>query len=152
MNLLIEREPEEAAYIQGEFFLPERQHFGYTLDNPTNRPTGDKRPLGYPAATYDLTVRWSNRFGKMMPHIENVPFRSGIEIHGGNTVDGEPWNPTQDDSDGCTLLGMQRVGPGKIATKNTDTLISYLQNTATHITGTGNAQVWSGHQIQVVQK
>jgi hypothetical protein len=49
-----------------------------------------------PAGTYDLTVRFSPRFARLMPHVENVPGHTGILIHWGNF----PAN-----TEGCTLVG-----------------------------------------------
>ena len=48
------------------------------------------------AGTYDLTIRWSNHFQRLMPHVENVPGHAGIEIH---------WGNTSKDTELCTLVG-----------------------------------------------
>lgn len=49
-----------------------------------------------PAGTYDLTIRQSARFARLMPHVENVPEFTGILIHWGNY----PRN-----TEGCTCVG-----------------------------------------------
>lgn len=54
-----------------------------------------------PAGWYPVTITKSERFGRMLPLIENVPGRSGIRIH--------PGNSTQD-TEGCILLGLDAVG------------------------------------------
>lgn len=54
-----------------------------------------------PAASYRLGVRPSPKFGRMVPVVLDVPGRSCIEIHPGNT---------DADTDGCILLGMSRSG------------------------------------------
>lgn len=64
----------------------------YTVEPPVNAP---KHPAILPG-TYDLTIRWSSRFKRTMPHVENVPGRSDILIHWGNWAN---------DTEGCLLVG-----------------------------------------------
>jgi hypothetical protein len=54
-----------------------------------------------PEGTYPVKLLPSLRWGRPMPHIENVPNRSNIEIHIGNFLK---------DTDGCVLLGTKYVG------------------------------------------
>ena len=49
--------------------------------------------------TYPLTATLSNRFGRLMPLVEDVPQFDGVRIHGGNT---------DKDTHGCILLGRVR--------------------------------------------
>jgi hypothetical protein len=49
-----------------------------------------------PAGVYQVTITLSPRFGRLMPHLLNVPGRTEIECHYGNTVS---------DTEGCILLG-----------------------------------------------
>jgi len=49
-----------------------------------------------PSGKYEITVDLSARFGKLMPHILNVPGFDGIRIHTGNT---------DKDVEGCLALG-----------------------------------------------
>jgi hypothetical protein len=69
----------------------------------TVRAPGVKIPgqtaIGY--GEYDLTIDFSNRFQRMMPHILNVPMFDGIRIHKGMT---------DKDTEGCPLVGMKRNG------------------------------------------
>lgn len=69
----------------GEFII-NGSHTAYTLE--------PKNPI--PAGTYDLDIRWSNRFQRLMPHVDNVPGHAGIEIH---------WGNTPKDTDNCLVVG-----------------------------------------------
>ncbi len=69
----------------------------FTLE-PATRPLGVKIPgkTSIPAGRYSVTVRFSPRFGRLMPHIEEVPDFGGIEMH---------WGNFPKDTEGCVLLG-----------------------------------------------
>ena len=73
---------------------------GFTLEDCA-RPDGVKiagktciQPGEYP-----LVVDMSNRFQRLMPHVLNVPFFTGIRIHMGNDAL---------DTEGCILVGAER--------------------------------------------
>lgn len=53
-----------------------------------------------PAGIYAVRWSYSDKFGKYMPEIDNVPAFLGIRIHSGNTAK---------DSLGCILLGENKV-------------------------------------------
>lgn len=65
----------------------------YTLERAFKDPDWACIPLG----RYLLTLRPSERFKRIMPHLENVPGREGILIH---------WGNFPKDSEGCVLVGM----------------------------------------------
>ena len=57
------------------------------------------------SGTYPIKMRWSARFERPMPHVDDVPGRTAIEIHDGNTVE---------NTDGCILVGNVRLSPTSI--------------------------------------
>lgn len=69
-------------YINGRFFCT-------TLENLQK-----SIPLG----VYSLSLTYSSKFRMFLPLIANVPKRSGIRIHSGNT---------SSDSLGCVLVGLR---------------------------------------------
>lgn len=56
-----------------------------------------------PRGRYRVEVSWSNRFGKLLPAVLDVPGFSGIRFHGGNRAE---------DSLGCVLVGKVRTADG----------------------------------------
>lgn len=54
-----------------------------------------------PAGSYKVDILFSPHFRRMVPHVLNVPGRSEIEIHSGNTPD---------DTHGCILVGQTKRG------------------------------------------
>ena len=58
--------------------------------------TLENRKCAIPALTYRVQVTHSPKFGRLLPEICQVPNRSGIRIHAGNT---------DRDSSGCVLVG-----------------------------------------------
>jgi len=70
----------------------------YTLEPPKVADPNGNGFICIPAGTFSLTIRWSPKNKRQVPHVENVPGRTEIEIHIGNYPD---------DTDGCTLVGTQ---------------------------------------------
>jgi hypothetical protein len=81
----VQRQATDEVATLGQLFLAGAPEC-FTLEPPT--------PI--PAGTYSLTIRWSPRFSRLMPHVENVPGHAGILIHWGN------WAK---DTEDCLLVG-----------------------------------------------
>lgn len=90
---------EGELHVDGKFFC-------YTLED-TLRAPGVKVPgetcippgRGEGAKTYKVTLRFSPKHQCVVPHVENVPMFSEIEIHAGNYAK---------DTEGCLLVGATR--------------------------------------------
>ena len=65
----------------------DNQFVCYTLEHPE---------LHIPEGTYPILLQESPRFEMLTPHLQNVPGRTFIEIHPGNT---------EKDTEGCILVG-----------------------------------------------
>lgn len=100
MSWLVQRRWSDAKSVTGELFH-NGSHRCWTLEPPYRRREWDVKvkPYAIPAGTYDLTIRFSQRFQRLMPHVENVPGFSGILIH---------WGNFPKDTEGCTLVGSMR--------------------------------------------
>ena len=93
MNILIRRRWPEKASVMGELLLDGKFQC-YTLE-PPYKPNGSK-PRAIPAGTYPLSIRFSQHFNRLMPHVEKVPDFEDVLIH---------WGNFPKDTQGCTLVG-----------------------------------------------
>jgi hypothetical protein len=97
MRIIVQRRTKDPIATNGEMFLAD-QHECYTLEPPDAKflPRTITKPRCIPAGTYPLTIRWSARFQRLMPHVDNVPGFAGVEIH---------WGNFPKDTEACTLVG-----------------------------------------------
>lgn len=91
MNLLVTRTTFTPLSTISEVTLGD--HLYYGLEPPKR----DDKPYCIPLGTYDVTIRWSEKHKRLVPHVENVPGFSEIEIHIGNFPR---------DTEGCLLVGL----------------------------------------------
>lgn len=74
------------------------EKFCWTLE----LPLGDGGPgSAIPYGTYKVEVYPSPKFGRLMPLLMDIPGRSNIEMH---------WGNTPENTDGCILLGNTMPG------------------------------------------
>lgn len=93
MKLLVNRNTFTSLSTEGTLSV-DGQFSGFTLEPPKR----DEKPRAIPLGTYDVTIRYSPKHGRLIPHVENVPGFEDIEIHIGN------W---PSDTLGCLLIGQK---------------------------------------------
>lgn len=96
MQLQLQRTIKTDKSTIGELFI-DRVFECFTLED-TERKFGVKvyGETAIPLGTYIVTIEFSPRFGRRVPHIKGVPGFSSILIHPGNTAV---------DTEGCLLVG-----------------------------------------------
>lgn len=100
MILRLERVEIVPAYTMGQLYV-DGAFECWVLEDPVREGPKVYGATAIPFGQYAVTVDFSNRFKKMLPHVLNVPGFAGIRIHAGNTVH---------DTEGCLLVGCDRVG------------------------------------------
>ncbi|MDR1474598.1 MAG: DUF5675 family protein [Endomicrobium sp.] len=87
IKLLLQRKASKSSYTMGKLFINGEQ-FCDTLENTKKIIlTGD----------YKIALVWSNKFHRVLPELLNVPNRTAIRIHRGNSAK---------DTQGCILVGI----------------------------------------------
>ena len=111
MNLQIVRELSTDESTPGTLFVDDNFEC-FTLEDVVREVPGlqvaawkVESRTAIPVGNYQVTVDFSTRFGKEMPHILEVSGFQGVRIHSGNT---------SADTEGCILLGQARSGPDEV--------------------------------------
>ena len=104
MRITLLRVELAATYTIGELSIDGAPEC-FTLEDCV-RPPGVKiyGQTAIPAGSYRVIRSYSNRFGKVLPEVLEVPGFAGIRIHAGNT---------SKDTEGCILVGRTRA-PGAV--------------------------------------
>lgn len=127
MELLIERKYKKDTYTLGSFLIeiqPNSGDFVKICDTLEDKDRGlnskmsldtikklkVKSQTAIPTGRYKLVLSWSPKFKCIMPEILGVPGYSGIRIH---------WGNTSTDTDGCPLVGENKVKGKVINSKST---------------------------------
>lgn len=90
----------------GELLI-EGEHQCWTLELPWLQNLQGKSCI--PVGTYKVISSLSTRFRREMPRLLGVPGRTGILFHSGNT---------DEDTEGCILLGNRRAGENLIGSRD----------------------------------
>ena len=100
MKLLLKRIAKKEVYTIGNLYV-DGMYFCDTLEDKVRIPfVKVPKETAIPAGIYIVTIDYSQRFGKKMPHVLDVPEFQGIRIHSGNT---------NVDTEGCILVGENKV-------------------------------------------
>jgi hypothetical protein len=94
MEIVLQRNPSTQLSTTGKLSI-DGAFFCFTLEDVVREFKIPTR-TAIPAGTYAVEITPSQRFGRDMPLVCDVPGFSGIRIHSGNT---------DKDTDGCILLG-----------------------------------------------
>lgn len=99
MEITVKRINKTNDYTIGQMFIDD-EYFCDTLEDTVRDLTNVKDKIygrtAIPAGTYSVILDYSGHFKKLLPHILDIPFFSGVRIHGGNDVE---------DTNGCILVG-----------------------------------------------
>lgn len=107
MNISLKRFEFGSTYTVGKLYV-DGVYQCFTLEDKVREQEGVdvskwkvSGTTAIPTGTYKVTIDYSNRFQKEMPHVLDVPGFEGIRIHSGNT---------SKDTEGCILLGTTWAG------------------------------------------
>ena len=120
MNITLIRKYKLPTYTIGKLYI-DGEYFCDTLEDKDRGLTDSmtvgeiskikiKKETAIPTGTYKVTITYSNRFKKNMPLINDVKGFEGIRIHSGNT---------NQDTEGCVLVGFNKVKGNVINSRDT---------------------------------
>ena len=128
MNITLNRIAKKSKYTIGKLYI-DGEYFCDTIEDTdrgltqtmTDAQIKSKKVYGQtaiPTGTYRVIISYSNKFKRQMPLLLNVPGFLGIRIHSGNT---------EKDTEGCLIVGKNKVVGKVIESKNTyNKLLSML--------------------------
>jgi hypothetical protein len=96
MHITVQRQFLKDDRTLGEL-LVDGQHYCWTLEDAV-RTRKIPNETAIPTGMYEVVVNWSQRFGKPLPMLLNVPNFTAVRFHGGN-------GPA--DTEGCILVGAE---------------------------------------------
>lgn len=128
MLLVVKRRPSSFHATLGELLI-ENQHECFTLEDVV-RETKVAGVTAIPPGNYRVTIDFSSRFQRDMPHVLDVPNFTGVRIHSGNT---------DEDTEGCILVGTKISGPDFISESRD--AFNTLFNKIKHVLDSGDV-VW----------
>lgn len=135
MLLTVNREASKEDATLGELLL-DGVHEAFTCEDVVReipgKPVSEWKVPGktaIPAGKYRVVLTHSQRFGKVLPELLNVPGYQGVRIHSGNT-------PA--DTDGCLLVGEEK---GKASVLRSREAMLELMAAMTGVIENGE-QVW----------
>lgn len=120
MNITLNRIAKKSKYTIGKLYI-DGEYFCDTIEDTdrgltqtmTDAQIKSKKVYGQtaiPTGTYRVIISYSNKFKRQMPLLLNVPGFLGIRIHSGNT---------EKDTEGCLIVGKNRVVGKVIESKDT---------------------------------
>lgn len=118
MTLTIQRERSQPWGTRGYLLLNGEPDL-FTLEDVVRSGPKVLHETAIPAGRYRVVIDFSQRFGRMMPHILAVPGFEGVRIHAGNVAA---------DTSGCVLVGLGKIPQG--VNRSKDALERLLQQIA----------------------
>lgn len=122
INLKLVRIALKDTYTVGNLFLNDG-FFCNTLEDKfrdLSKEIKIPKETAIPCGIYKINLTFSNRFQRILPELLNVPYFTSIRIHNGNT---------KLDTEGCILIGENKIKGGVINSKETlDKLMRILND------------------------
>ena len=114
MKLLVRRTALKDTYTIGRLYV-DGDYFCDTLEDRVRNLRKEAKVAGetaIPDGRYKVTITMSPRFGRLLPLLHDVPQFTGVRIHAGNTAK---------DTQGCILVGFNRVKGKVVDSRKTET-------------------------------